>query len=326
MSSGGKLNSIHALRGLASFWVCWFHLTRGGEAFPTWGPLRASGSNGWLGVEMFFVISGFIIPYVLHKSRYTLGDFKNFALKRLVRLEPPYLVSIGLILLLNYASTLSSLYKGPPFGVNVPQLLLHLGYLIPFSRYIWINDAFWTLAIEFQYYLLLGLLFPFLMKNRAMGILLTVLLMIAACAIGTYKVVIRWFFLFFMGFLTFRRYAGLDRWPLSLLLLAVGFIGCCYTVGTSAAIAGIFAVWFILFFKYHNFAFEFLGNVSYSLYLIHIPTGGRVINLGSRFAVSELSQVAVVFLALGVSLTCAWLLYRFVEKPAQEWAASIRYR
>ena len=62
MSQGGKLNSIHALRGLASFWVCWFHLTRGVSTFPTWQPLRATGTNGWLGVEMFFVISGVIIP------------------------------------------------------------------------------------------------------------------------------------------------------------------------------------------------------------------------------------------------------------------------
>ena len=325
MSNGGKLNSVHSLRGLASLWVCWFHLTRGGQAYPTWGPLRATGINGWLGVEIFFVISGFIIPYVLYKSRYTLGEYKNFAFKRLVRLEPPYLVSIILILLLNYASTLSSFYKGKPFTVDAIQLMLHLGYLIPFSNYKWINDVFWTLAIEFQYYLLLGLLFPLLMKNKTLGIILTILLIIAAFAVGTDKVVLKWFFLFYMGFMTFRRYAGLDNRPLSLAFVVVGVIGCYYTIGSLAAIAGLFAVWFILFFKYHNSSLEFLGNISYSLYLIHVPTGGRVINLGSRFAVSEISQVLVVVLALGVSLISAWLLYRFVEKPAQEWAAAIRY-
>ena len=173
MSNGGKLNSIHALRGLASLWVCWFHITYGRASYPTWEPLRATGKNGWLGVEMFFVISGFIIPYVLYKSRYQLGEFKKFALKRFVRLEPPYLASIILILLLNYSSSLSPLYKGEPFTINLTQLMYHLGYLIPFSEYHWINDVFWTLAIEFQYYLLLGLLFPLLMKNRLTGVLIS---------------------------------------------------------------------------------------------------------------------------------------------------------
>ncbi len=326
MGNSGKLNSIHALRGLASLWVCWFHLTRGGVAFPTWGPLRATGINGWLGVEMFFVISGFIIPYVLYKSRYTLGEYKHFAMKRLIRLEPPYLVSIVLILFLNYASTLSSLYKGPPFGLDVTQLMLHLGYLIPFSNYIWINDAFWTLAIEFQYYLLLGLVFPFLMRTKTLGIIISILFMIAAFAIDTDKVVLKWFFLFFMGFMTFRYYAGLASRPVSVVLLAVGFIGCRYTIGLEPAMAAVFAVWFILYFKYHNSILEFLGTISYSLYLIHVPIGGRILNLGSRFAVSEISQVAVVLVALGVSLASAWLLYYFVEKPAQQWAAAIRYK
>ena len=326
MSQGGKLNSIHALRGLASFWVCWFHMTRGNEQYPTWQPLRATGLNGWLGVEMFFVISGFIIPYVLYKSRYSLGDYKHFALKRLVRLEPPYLLSIALILLLNYASTLSPLYNGAPFTINPHQLLFHLGYLIGFSDFKWINVVYWTLAIEFQYYLLLGLLFPFLMKNRATGLLLSGLLMLAAFGIETDKVVFRWFFLFFMGFMTFRYYAGLVGKPSLFATVAIGFVGCYYTLGTHGAVAGLFAVWFILCFKYHNVVFDFLGNISYSLYLIHVPIGGRVINLCSRYATSEVAQVAAVLTALAVSLACAWLFYLLAEKPAQGWASGISYK
>lgn len=50
-----KFHHLDALRGLASLAVCWFHLTLS-EALPAW--LRLSGAYGWLGVEVFFVISG----------------------------------------------------------------------------------------------------------------------------------------------------------------------------------------------------------------------------------------------------------------------------
>jgi len=325
MSQQVKLNSIHTLRGLASLWVCLFHLTNGSNLI-TWSALRNFGANGWLGVEMFFVISGFIIPYVLYKSRYSLNDYKSFALKRLVRLEPPYLLSIAFILLLNYASSLSSLYKGAPFHIDSLQVILHLGYLISFFDYAWINPVFWTLAIEFQYYLLLGLLFPFLMKNKTTGLLLTILLILAAFGIETEKLVFRWFFLFFMGFMTFRYFTGLITKNVFFVLVAGGFVGCIYTLGSHQALAGIFSVWFILCFKYHNPVLDFLGNTSYALYLTHVPIGGRIINLGSRFASSEFSQVLVVLLALLASLVSAWLLYRFVEKPAQDWASRISYK
>lgn len=318
----GKLNSIHALRGLASLWVCWFHMT----GIATWQPLRAAGTYGWLGVEMFFVISGFIIPYVLYRSHYSLGDYISYALKRLVRLEPPYLISIVLILLINYAATLSPLYKGSPFDIDPLQLLLHVGYLIAFFDFKWINPVFWTLAIEFQYYLLLGLLFPFLVGNRTIVILLVIALMFAAFAIETDKLVFRWFFLFFMGFMTFRYFAGLVRKPIFFVTLVIGFIGIIYTLGIHQAVAGLVAVWFILCFKYHNAVLEFLGNISYSLYLIHVPTGGRVMNLSARFATSSLAQVATVLTAVAASLLCAWLLYRLVERPAQMWASRISYK
>lgn len=325
MVSSSRLNNIHALRGIASLWVCWFHLTRGSKAYPTWEPLRATGINGWLGVEMFFVISGFIIPYVLYRSRYKLCQFKTFALKRLVRLEPPYLVSIGLILVLNFASTLSPLYRGLPFTIDSTQLAWHLGYLIPFTSYKWINDVYWTLAIEFQYYLLLGLLFPLLLKRKSVDMAVALSLAGAAFVIGTDKVVLHWFFLFALGFVAFKYYAGLSGKFTTAILSVAAFAGCWYTLGSYAAYAGLFASVFILFCKHHNPVLEFLGNISYSLYLIHVPTGGRVINLGSRFASSEIAQVGVVVAALAVSIVAAWLLYRFVEKPAQEWAARVRY-
>ena len=83
-NSGDLIISVEYLRGLAALSVTWFHLTNTYSL--NW--VRESGSLGWLGVEAFFVISGFIIPYSLHRSGYTLRDFPNFMLRRIVRLEP----------------------------------------------------------------------------------------------------------------------------------------------------------------------------------------------------------------------------------------------
>lgn len=320
-----KLTSIHALRGIASLWVCWFHLTRGSSAFPTWEPLRATGINGWLGVDIFFVISGFIIPYVLYRARYSLNQFGIFVLKRLIRLEPPYLVSIVAILALNFASTLSPLFRGPPFHIDFTQLALHVGYLIPFSGLKWLNDVYWTLAIEFQYYLLLGLLFPFLLKRKRVDTLVVLLLALAAFLVETDKLIFHWFFLFFLGFVTFQFHVRLSGKLMSSVLAALAVWGCAHTLGWHAAAAGLFAAGFILLWRHSHPILLFLGNISFSLYLIHVPMGGRVVNLGSRFFTSELGQVFVVITALLVSLLSAWILYRLVEKPAQQWAARIRY-
>jgi peptidoglycan/LPS O-acetylase OafA/YrhL len=45
---------------------------------------------------MFFVLSGFIIPYSMARASYTVADFPRFVLKRVTRIDPPYLVAIAL--------------------------------------------------------------------------------------------------------------------------------------------------------------------------------------------------------------------------------------
>jgi peptidoglycan/LPS O-acetylase OafA/YrhL len=80
MSAPQRLPVLDMLRGIASFAVCWFHLTNGNVAFLPAGILKSSGAYGWLGVEVFFVISGFVIPYALERSRYGINDCGTFLL------------------------------------------------------------------------------------------------------------------------------------------------------------------------------------------------------------------------------------------------------
>ncbi|MEO6725174.1 MAG: acyltransferase family protein [Blastocatellia bacterium] len=107
-----RIHTLDALRGIASLAVCWFHLTNGNPAFLPDGWLKLSGKFGWLGVEMFFVISGFIIPFSMRRAGYSIGDFPRFILKRIVRLDPPYLVAIVLTIGLAYLSSLAPGFRG----------------------------------------------------------------------------------------------------------------------------------------------------------------------------------------------------------------------
>jgi peptidoglycan/LPS O-acetylase OafA/YrhL len=161
-----RITTIDALRGIASFAVCFYHLSYCSNICLPQGALKSVGSFGWLGVEVFFVISGFIIPYALHRAGYQLKQYGTFVLKRVVRLDPPYLATIALIIPLGYFSAMAPGFQGPPFTVSTSQVLLHLAYLNVFFGGNWLNPVFWTLAIEFQYYLLVGLLYPFISHKR----------------------------------------------------------------------------------------------------------------------------------------------------------------
>ena len=76
-----RLDNIQAMRGLAALAVVWYHFSRG----MTSDIVVASGALGYLGVEVFFVISGFVIPYSFSQS-YRTKDFGRFMLKRMLRL------------------------------------------------------------------------------------------------------------------------------------------------------------------------------------------------------------------------------------------------
>jgi peptidoglycan/LPS O-acetylase OafA/YrhL len=72
-----------------------------------------------------------------------------------------------------------------------------------------------------------------------------------------------------------------------------------------------------------------LGAISYSLYLTHVPVGGRVVNLGRRLGLEGgLSELSLSLLGLAVSLLFAWVFYKLFEVPATALAhrLSLRHR
>jgi len=338
-----RIYSLDLLRGVASFAVCWFHLTSFHYPTPD-GPIyhlvRISGTYGWLGVEVFFVISGFVIPYSLNRAGYKLNAYPIFILKRVVRLDPPYIVTIVLILILAYGY---AYYSGrPPEVENSPigmiRVLLHLGYLNMFFNYDWLNPSFWTLAIEFQYYLLMGLAFP-LFNSRKKVVRWSTLFIFAFASLFSrsqllsegvpYSPFIFYFaLLFVMGIVTFQHHSDLIGRKEYVIQIVLSTAVAIVTLGLMPALAGLFGVAVINFYNRKNAIAHFFGNISYSLYLLHWPIGHLTLSLvGSKLlgATGDVARLLVLAIALGVCLSSSYLLYLFVERPAQRWSSSIRY-
>ena len=139
--------------------VAWKHYVHGDlhdnlESWPL--PLRFLLNNGEASVQIFFGLSGFIISYAFARG-YAKGktlSLKNFYLRRLVRIEPPYLILSTLFFLM---FLLKGWHNFQHFG---PHYLASLFYVhnIVYPHIGGLNDITWTLEVEIQFYLLAPLL------------------------------------------------------------------------------------------------------------------------------------------------------------------------
>lgn len=326
---GGRVETVHSLRGLAALAVALFHFACGNKDFYVPPVMKAICADGWLGVEVFFVISGFILPYSLWRAGYQLSpsNFGRFVWKRVIRLEPPYFATIALILLLGYLSARTPGYHGVPFHLNPVQIALHVGYLNAFAGLPWLSPAFWTLAIECQFYLLVALIYPSIISgSRTVRLVAIGLLLIASLLYPRSYFVSYYLPLFTCGIVAFQWFAGIcAEWEAALILLPAAAM-LCMRMGVAVMVTGLATALVIVAVpSWTNTPLAFLGTMSYSLYLMHVPIGGRVINLARRLPPSPLVATGGIAAAAAVSLGAAYLLYRFVERPAQHYAGSLRF-
>jgi peptidoglycan/LPS O-acetylase OafA/YrhL len=321
-----RLGTIDALRGLAAFSVAWFHFTNGGPLLSN-GALKSSGHYGWIGVEIFFVISGFIIPYSLFRANYQSSDFGLFLIKRIARLDPPYIASILFIIALSYIVPFAPGFRGEWPHYSATQLLCHLGYVNSIVGKPWLNVVFWSLGIEFQYYLLIGAVFPLLVDRRtSVRFAFLALLILATIFIRRGTLVSTWFPLFIAGILTFQRKAELISTRTLLFSLMINGTVSWFINGRLVSVVTIATALIIQFVELGSSRLTNLGLISYSLYLLHVPIGGKIVNLGSRWAHTWPSQLLVLAAAASGTIGASWLFYRFIELPSQRLSSSVRYR
>jgi peptidoglycan/LPS O-acetylase OafA/YrhL len=323
---GKPIQSIEMLRGIASFMVLLFHLTNNPVYLPANSALRGAGRWGWTGVEIFFIISGFVIPYAMYGKGYTLRDFPKFFKKRIIRIEPPYLLSIVLVLVLNYVSTLSPYYRGAPFSVDWKNVLGHVAYLNVFTGGTWLSPVYWSLAIEFQYYLIIALAFLWVSSSkRVYRLTFYVLFAGSAFLLGSGSFIFTFSGYFLIGILLFQFFSGIiGRGEfLAMQVVSLGFV--CYRFGWVLMAISLVTVLAILFVRKVPRPLLYLGTISYSLYLIHVPVGGRIINISEVLIKNPLLREVMVVVTIAVCLVVAAIYYRVVEKYFRQAAGAIRY-
>lgn len=327
----GRIASVEILRGLAALAVAWFHLTNGHPE--NW--VRYSGWHGWLGVEVFFVISGTVIPLAIFTSfpQFSLRDMPAYMTRRLVRLEPPYLASVVMVICLWELAALIPGFAGQAPTWSIWQVLSHVAYAIPLTSFSWLQPVYWTLAFEFVFYIFAGT-FYFAFGQHQMGRWL-VLLALVLVAVGLGYLPVR-NLLFAMGITVFRRLALGDPLAVTVGLLAgvtgvMVYLGHPLKAGVGCGTALIILLTSQMTLKHWVWTpFFWLGTISYSLYLVHVPLGGRVVNLGRRFVSDDapLAQFLLSGTALVISVIAAVIFWRLLEQPAialsRRWSGALQ--
>lgn len=319
-----RLDGIDALRGFAALAVCLFHWEHIGFGTPVNAQIFRF---GLLGVELFFVISGFVIGLVAERS----WSLPHFLLARAVRLYPAYLASVAL----------TALYVLSVGKYGIGTVLVNVTMLQSFVAVPNITNPYWTLAFEITFYsLMAGLLAAGALARIESYALAWLALALAYRLIvpGTlgfddahplmqlgYIVVAPQFAPFFViGAMMYRLHRG-RLCATGRVALAAAFGLTLFGRGDFAHVPGPIYAGVTLAMAAALWgaarqsktgpvlrAFAGLGLVSYPLYLVHCTVAHLCIVLLAPLGLSSAVAVAV---SAPVSLALAVLLHQGLERP-----------
>jgi len=322
-----RIDSVDFLRGIAAFAVMLFHYTaQTSIQLREENPLRMVGVYGHWGVPIFFVLSGFVIPYSMHLSHYRIDLIGRFLLKRSIRIEIPYLALITIEVLLILISSLTPWKNGFNHRLDFLNILLHIGYLNGIIAKPWLIPIFWTLAIEFQFYLLIALLFSLVSQKKFLLRFLFIAGLVILSLIFQQQYFVFAYGLFFLsGIVCFQVFSGIIE-PKEFVVLLTGILTAVYFQHGlfSFFVIGITVI-IILFLKYDGKWSNFLGKISYSIYLIHIPFGGRLLMLTQLYIHDEWIKSLLILVYLATTIFTAWLFFLIIEEPSLRLSKRITY-
>ena len=322
------IQSLQVFRGFAALAVVAHHAVLSTGAFVGAVPAEIGSilGGGYLGVDFFFVLSGFIIMYTHMSDSPSIGNVRRYVAKRLVRIYPPYLpLSIGMLLL--YAALPGVSESGGRDYSLLSSLLLLPADLPPAL------SVAWTLVHEMQFYAVFLL---FYLSGRWLA--------------GFF---VLWAVVILFSNITFTP-TGWARYPLSLMniefmfgvlaawivtrsgsdVIPAGWLA----AGATLAIAmlawispdnlrfvrlafafglALIMVGFALLEKSRTLPWPatllLLGDASYSIYLIHNP----LLSVTQRVAGKlELGSLVALLAGVVISVFAGLIYYMLIERPA----------
>lgn len=356
--------AIDGLRFIAIFSVVLFHIVKyittkdqhyySNIDFPS---IQHVFEKGRIGVPLFFVISGLILGIPFSKSNILNGPPVNlgkFFLRRLTRLEPPYILSLTILFIgsVYFAKTLS-------FNEGIESYfasIFYIHWLVIPQHLPLINEVTWSLEVEIQFYLLMPILAAIIYRPKLPQARYLVYIAIALCCMISNHFFIqhyRTLFGFIQFFLAGMALADLYIrkqliFPKTKLdnLIAVAFFVLIWIydfrrIGSPGELFfwECYLVTCLFFFCYYvllhgalpilsNKIITNIGGMCYSIYLLHYPIislFGRTLLIHQFSSNSYLNIIiyAVIFFVL--IMTISTLFFLFVERPCmkEDWYKSI---
>jgi peptidoglycan/LPS O-acetylase OafA/YrhL len=342
-SGSGRLRYIDALRGIAALLVLWLHVA---NSFRAVSPQTASHVRwlndfiteidiGRVGVVVFFLISGFVIPFSIRPGNG--APVGSFVIRRVFRIYPAYWLSVPL------AAWVFFWYVGAPFSSG--ELLANLTLLQSLFGVRHAEGVYWTLVVELAFYALCIalLLTRSLYSARRIALLaaaLAIMHVFAAFMLWLKHPVVDVAASFWPLNLSVMLWGALyrldatstDRFASAMLRLLAAFyvlvlpIGAALATHAPQAYAISYALAVVVFVlgtrvvRIETRLTDWLGRISYSIYLFH-PIVFQPIYLwlmqqpgDSPWRTQHLAVYLVANLVL--TLIAASLVFRFVERPA----------
>lgn len=334
-SGGERLVGLDVLRGFAAVAVMVHHHGQYyDELYPGRAPLSVNFFAGHFGVELFFIISGFVILMTIERK----GTVWAFAVARAARLMPCFLAALALATIILIVAPM------PPLDTPTVRRFLANLTMAPllFGERV-VDLPYWTLTYEMVFYISMALL---LALGRLRQIEWIALAWIAAGLAFTMwgdvdhhrrtsTLLLAYYSNFFViGMCLYLVHVGRARlvtWvALVLAILTSARGGGEQAFHASGALYLALTVAFALLVWLGTTAvgrwaamppLVFLGRISYPLYLVHVVLGFQVIRFGVEHG---WSTVIGVVSAAAVSLAAATLLHYLVERPGQRWSHKAR--
>lgn len=345
MSGGNYLPQIDGLRFIAIFLVVFYHVIRNyttntsNLSMDQVDFILKQLDLGRKGVELFFVISGFILAVPFNKAFRTNSkiDLKKYFLRRLTRLEPPYIL-IMTIMMIVYI-----FLKHVPVNVVIPHYfasLLYSHFLFYPNTLPLINGVAWSLEIEIQFYIITPILaniFRIKAPYRKLLIFISILFF-AILNEGysfSYQTIINYLHYFLIGYLLSdffldKKNQGNYSIPSVAVILLLILVVIPFDIFFSKYISEIIYItciflsyYFVIInnkakFFFQNSFITIVGGMCYSIYLIHLPIIG-IINITFRhlglFADSYFYLAFYFTVNFILILIISALYYKYIERP-----------
>lgn len=325
-ASQQKLDSIQYLRAFAAYLVVIFHVTASLNSETGDTAIFAVGA---IGVDIFFILSGFLMAMIVAERREING---RFLLRRFLRIAPLYyLMTIVLFAIALLAPFW--LNSAKPDYWHLVTSLLFLPY--PQSEYnvAPILALGWTLNYEMFFYCLVALT-TWLFGDRSLRITAIILVaLVIAGRIADFGVIWRFYtdpiILEFAAGILVYRYIYLDKRPRKIAVFAALFLGgVAFLISDPQASSesarllkwgfpalaittgGIFAL------KFSSRWLRILGDWSYSTYLVHVFIVQLFVKAVFALELSQtLSPLALIAIIVPVTIAASGLMYRGFELP-----------